>query len=34
MSLDYKISTVDTVTVVSFKGKIISDADIQNLLTD
>ena len=34
MSLDYKISTVDAVTVVSFKGKIISDADIQKLLTD
>ena len=34
MSLDFKISTADAVTVVSFKGKIISDADIQHLLTE
>ncbi len=34
MSLDYNISTVDAVTVVSFKGKIISDADIKSLLSD
>lgn len=34
MSLDYKISSVDAVTIVSFKGKIISDADIQQLLAD
>ncbi|MEN9998894.1 MAG: hypothetical protein RI922_1884 [Bacteroidota bacterium] len=34
MSLDFKISTADAVTVVSFKGKIISDADIQNLLAE